>query len=474
MRPVDVAAFLRWRDTLTLERLAAALLFVTVATIACLMPVQSDTWWQLRAGQDFWQSGAIPLQDTYSHTVNGQFWMNHEWLSEVLFYGLFHLGGLPLVTALAALLVIASVGLSWSLMTGSTLLKLALMGAAVSTLSIAWTPRPHVFTLFLLAVCTKLLVTKRYLWLPLLFLAWANLHGGFTLGILLVGGAMIAALPEGPREMRTRALVLAACVAVTVVTPLGFAFWEELPASLARLREYQVLEWRRASLTNFSLLPFWFAATALVALTGLHGRFLLTSPTDRLITIGALLLIPLGLNSIRNIPPFLLVGLPAITRLLPVAVLRERDRPVGHTQANAHVGMLAVASLLAVVIVATAWGTSWQRLQWEPVPAEAIQAVESCQGPLYNSYDDGGYLIWFAPDRKVFIDSRQDPYPVDLVQQDMRAQIDGEYRDTFAQFGVRCAFLRSGALLTRRLHDDGWIPLYAGLTWSVYEESARR
>lgn len=248
-----------------------------------------------------------------------------------------------------------------------------------------------------------------------LFLALANLHGGFTLGILLVGGAMIAALPEGLSEMRTRALVLAACVAVTVVTPLGFAFWEKLPASLARLREYQVLEWRRASLTNFSLLPFWFAATDLVALTGLRGRFLLTSPTDRLITIGALLLIPLGLNSIRNIPPFLLVGLPAITRPLPVAVLRERDRPVGHTQANAHVGMLAV------VIVATAWGTSWRRLQWEPVPAEAIQAVESCQGPLYNSYDDGGYLIWFAPDRKVFIDSRQDPYPVDLVQQDMRA-----------------------------------------------------
>ena len=145
-----VTAFLRWRDMLTLERLAAARLFVTVAMIACLMPVQSDTWWQLRAGKDFWQSGAIPLQDTYSHTANGQFWMNHEWLSEVLFYGLFHLGGLPLVTALAALLVIASVGLSWSLMTGSTLLKLALMGAAVSTLSIAWTPRPHVFTLFTL------------------------------------------------------------------------------------------------------------------------------------------------------------------------------------------------------------------------------------------------------------------------------------------------------------------------------------
>ena len=80
---------------------------------------------------------------------------------------------------------------------------------------------------------------------------------------------MIAALPEGLREMRTRALVLAACVAVTVVTPLGFAFWEELPASLARLREYQVLEWRRASLTNFSLLPF--SGSRLPPLSPLRG-----------------------------------------------------------------------------------------------------------------------------------------------------------------------------------------------------------
>ena len=64
-------------------------LFVVVTTIACFMPVQSDTWWQLRAGQDFWQTGSVVLEETYSHTAAGRFWINHEWLSEALFYALY-------------------------------------------------------------------------------------------------------------------------------------------------------------------------------------------------------------------------------------------------------------------------------------------------------------------------------------------------------------------------------------------------
>lgn len=459
-----------WRDQLTLERLAGALLFVAITTIACLMPVQSDTWWQLRAGQDFWQTGSIPLQDTYTHTAHGRFWMNHEWLSEVLFYGLYRLGGLPLMTAVAAVLVTASVWLSWSMMTGSALLRLALMGGAVSTLSIAWTPRPHVFTLVLLTVCVRLLVSRQRIWLPLLFLVWANLHGGFTLGILMVGGATLAALPDGYKEARSWVLLLLTCVAVTLLTPLSLAFWLELPASLARLREYQVIEWRQASLTNFTLIPFWLGAISLVTLAVVRRRDLMTSSTDRLLTIAALLLLPLAFNSIRNIPPFLLIGLPAITRLLPASLSREANQRVTRPQANAHLGVLAASCVLAVGVVTTAWTAPWERLGWQPVSAAAIAAVESCDGPLYNSYDDGGYLIWFAPERKVFIDSRQDPFPVELMRQDMRAQFDGDYRDAFAEHGIRCAFLRSGVLLDRRLRDDGWSPIYADPKWSVYEK----
>ena len=181
MQPPTRQTFSDRLDGLTFDRLATALFFVVVTTIACLMPVQTDTWWQLRAGQDFWETGSVVLEETYSHTAAGRFWMNHEWLSEAIFYALYQLGGLPSVVGLAVLVAVANIAVTWTLMRGPTMVRLLLWAVAVSAVSIAWTPRPHVFTLFLVSVSARLMVTGRHGWLPLVFLVWANLHGGFTL-----------------------------------------------------------------------------------------------------------------------------------------------------------------------------------------------------------------------------------------------------------------------------------------------------
>ena len=74
------------------------------------MPAQHDTWWLLRAGHDMWAAGHVLLTDTFSHTVYGAAWPNHEWLSELLFYGVYALGGLPLLTLASALVVTVGMG----------------------------------------------------------------------------------------------------------------------------------------------------------------------------------------------------------------------------------------------------------------------------------------------------------------------------------------------------------------------------
>ena len=68
-------------ERFTFDRLQTTLLFVAIATAACLMPAQHDTWWLLRAGHDMWAAGHVLLTDTFSHTVHGAFWPNHEWRS---------------------------------------------------------------------------------------------------------------------------------------------------------------------------------------------------------------------------------------------------------------------------------------------------------------------------------------------------------------------------------------------------------
>ena len=75
------------------EQLAIGFLLTAMGVLAALAPVQSDTWWLLRAGEDIWQSGSVPLIDTYSHTAAGRYWWNHEWLTEIVFYGAHRTGG---------------------------------------------------------------------------------------------------------------------------------------------------------------------------------------------------------------------------------------------------------------------------------------------------------------------------------------------------------------------------------------------
>jgi hypothetical protein len=178
----------------TFDRLMATLLFLAIALAALLMPAQNDTWWQLRAGREMWLTGQVLLHDTFSHTVNGAFWPNHEWLSQVLFYGIYALGGMPLVTIVSACAVTAAWLLVWRLTPGSTRARFLLISLAVVSASSIWSPRPQVLSLLLLALTVSLLRDRRYVWLPMVFLVWANLHGAVVMGVLVLAAALIAAL----------------------------------------------------------------------------------------------------------------------------------------------------------------------------------------------------------------------------------------------------------------------------------------
>ncbi len=455
-------------ERLTLERLATALVFVLIGVLACLMSPQNDTWWLLRVGQDIWRTGAVPMVEQYSHTADGRFWMNHEWLSQASFYAAYWTGGLPLLTVLAAGAVTGTLAIVWSLMTGPTLLRLGLITFTVMTFSRTWTPRPYVFTELLLGVCATLLVSKRPRWLPLVFVLWANLHGGFTLGLALVGAWVIAALPDGRSAVFRRLVVLAGCLAATLITPLGFRFYAELPASVARLRLYNIVEWQAPSLANPLLLPFWVLLPVFLVLVAMRWRAILAAPADRFLAVAALVLLPFALSYSRNVGPFLILCLPTIARALRVETRVEP--PVLGLLGWVHVGVLVGAVAVGGTVVATAWSGPSPRLRWQPLSRQAMTAVESCAGPLYNGYGDGGYLIWFMPERKVFIDSRQDPYPVDLVLSDMQTRRTGDYAETFARHGIRCALLRaSSPILADRLLVDGWLERYRGPTWVVFE-----
>jgi hypothetical protein len=479
-RHSNLSRFRALLDGLTFDRLSGALLFVALGTAACFMPAQSDTWWHLRTGEEIWRTGSVQLRDSFSHTVNGGYWPNHEWLSQVVFFGLYRAGGLPLFTAAAALLVSATWWMVWSLTEGHPTRRLVLVSLAVIPSAMAWSLRPQLFTLFLVALMTSLVVRRRYGYLPLLFLMWANLHGAVVLGIALLVGSIAAAALHERRLPRGLLVSSALCLVATVMTPLKLSLWSEIPASLSRLRQYQVLEWRTPSFGDVALLPFWLMSAALTVLTvaALVGRRRgsRTGPSSDparegrgvTIVISALILLPFALTSSRNVPPFLLLAAPAIAVLIESHFASRALRMHKHERPVLNLCVLAVAVIASVTTVGNAWAAQNPRLQWQPLPAQAIAAIRGCPERLYNNYDDGGYLIWFVPERKVFLDSRQDPYPASLIQNHIQAELSGNYQALFSRYQIECALTKTGTPLANRLLSDGWHTRYADMTWQVF------
>jgi hypothetical protein len=103
---------------------------------------------------------------------------------------------------------------------------------------------------------------------------------------------------------------------------------------------------------------------------------------------------------------------------------------------------------------------------------EMRTAIAACEGPLYNRYDEGGYIIWFLKGRKVFMDSRQDPFPEEMVLDQIQLERSGDYQSMFERYHIGCALTPDRSPLAHRLALDGWSSRQAGTGWTVFSKPA--
>jgi hypothetical protein len=455
----------------TFDGLALAMLMAIVAIACALSPMQSDTWWHLRAGADIVGSHKIALTDSYSHTAYGLAWPNHEWLSQVALYGAYRAGGLPLVALLATACIAAAWLLVWRQCDGPVALRLVTVGLFLVPASLHWAPRPQAFSSLLFAIAVALIVAERIWWLPALFLCWANLHGAVVLGLLVVAAAFAIGIMNDRKRWQQYTLVLFACTIATTLTPLGISFWTEIPNSIARIRQYPIDEWRAPAITEFALLPFWIAAAAVVLGTLASWRLLLADGNRRvrIFCACALVLVIPAATAVRNIGPFLMCAAPALCGLIESSRSRNRATPQHVQTQHLWINAAVVVATAAMVIgtIAIAYRQRIPRLRWTPLPASSLHALDQCPGNLYNRYDEGGYLIWFVPGRRVFLDGRQDPYPVSLIHDQLRIEHSGDYAATFRRFQIHCAYLPTSSPVSRNLVTAGWATLYRDPQWIV-------
>jgi len=462
----------------TFDRLLTLLAFLAIALAAFLMPAQNDTWWHLKAGERIWTTRHVLLSDTFSFTASGAFWPNHEWLSQVIFYGIYRLGGLPLLTALCASAVVGAWAIAWRLAHASPRVKFLLVAWVLGAATTAWTVRPQAFSVLLVAVTVWLLVRRRYIWLPPLFVVWANLHGAVLTGLVLVAAACVAGVVENwplrsLRPVRSLGLTAALSALATLATPLGYHLWLEIPAFFVRIRQVHVDEFSAPQLVAPLWIPFWTAAAVVVVLAAARGRWMVQDAEARrrgdvTLIACAMVLLAMALTAARNVGPFLLVAVPALAALMPPAKRSFLMPRVEHVMVNGAAALAAIAIVVGAVV--SSYARRADRLQWDPLPAASVQALGSCSGNLYNRFDEGGYLIWFAPQRRVFIDSRYLPYTDDFIKEHVRIEQSGDAGAAFRRYDIRCAYVPADSLVGNRLRDSGWRTLYRDRRWTVLSD----
>jgi len=211
------------------------LLFLVWAAATAVNPADPDLWHRLAVGEYFCNTGHLPKGGTFSYLASYQSIADHEWGSGIIFYELWSCGGgvaivlAKIATLAATLALIVSAGKgdrrpTLLVMAFYAVILLALLPSFQSTL------RCMAFTHLLFALWIYLWQRERrglaaLAWLyPLTMIVWANLHGGFVIGLLWL--ALLTALEFVLRgDWKKWAVRFALCAAATLVNPYGWNLW---------------------------------------------------------------------------------------------------------------------------------------------------------------------------------------------------------------------------------------------------------
>ena len=432
--------------------------------------IDPDTMWQITVGQWILDHHAVPETDVYSFTMRGQPWISTQWLAQVMYAKCFALFGWsgPVVlaaTAIAATFAWLTKYLIRHLSESTTLVFIA---AALALTVPHLLARPHVlaFPVMVLWVGGLISAADRRaapsLWLLPLMVLWANLHGGFVFGLVLVAPIALDAVlgadakSQKPLLLRWAGFGVAALVA-GCATPYG---WNSLLASQKILGLGEalplIMEWRPA---NFGSLGA-FEVCLLLGIGLALFRGLKLPPLRIVLLLGFL---HMALSQERAVE--------ILALLAPLALAAPLAGQIGGAEVSASNaasparGVLFAFVAIALVVATLAYASVHRfepHMRGSPVVAVAELKKLGLER-VFNDYDFGGYLI--ANGVAPFIDGRTELYGekffVDhnaasgLMKPENLFRLLDEYR-------IQATLMRTQSAATKLLdHIDGWQKVYS-------------
>ncbi len=479
-----------------------------------------DTGWHIRTGEWIIANRAIPLHDIFSFSKPGQPWYAWEWLSDVGMAWLNGHGGLRTVVMFAIIMLSLTFALLFRLLRRKagpiTSITVTILAAAAA--SIHWLARPHLFTFLFLVLFygalehvrdgrTKLAGIPYLAILPVATVLWTNLHGGFLVGIILIGCYGVAALLEAAysaaAEERTARLRSAfgyfasafGCLAASLINPYGYHLHTHMAAYLRdpwnseHIGEFTSPTFHHPTAIFFEIM---LALGAIGAFRELKlGRF--AQPILMVVWAHAAFL------AVRNIPLFVIIAAPPAAAALTyyfgrvprwnvAGWLRDLATKVIELESETTLTEIAprwhLASAIGILLVASViWAPHPPRrfhAEFDPnrYPTGALATLRNEPGARIFTHDEwGDYLIWsLYPSHQVFVDGRSDFYGDTFEDKDYLAvmSVKSGWEKTLASFGVDTILLPPDAPFAGALKESAaWRVVYDDGIALVFRRAAR-
>jgi hypothetical protein len=467
-------------------------IYVFLISFACLYYLLNaqlllfhyDLGWHLAAGDLIREQWSIPRYDPWSFTAENRQWFNLSWLWDVIASIIFQyagFGGLVLL-AVACGAIIAGFLTSVCLSSGASpiavwisVLSACLLYPAFTALypNIYLAVSPNistmVFSVIFYVECLKR--TRRILLLPAMMVLWANLHGGFLLGLIIVGVfCAVALLKRDWADFKFYGFVAAGCFVATLVNPLGWHIYTGAGTVLGHFSQAYITEWwpyyRNVALPGS--IPGIIYIVAFVALELFYYRG--SGPLEARLLSWLFLFI--GLYQFRYMSFFFIFS------TVPLALHLDRLLPKQQNnvaiQRSLLAGGLLAACLLPVVFI---------RVE----PALDLPQMLSDQDVSYlqthfqharvlNQWNYGGLLIFRTRGAvPVFVDGRASTVYPDGLLRDYFKLVDAEFDET--AWDVTLEKYKIDAVLWVKAHQAlrdflvgkrGWKETYDGEYASVY------
>ena len=447
---------------------------MTGGILAPRMLGDASIGWHIRNGELMLRSHSITRTDPFSVTMSGEAWYAWEWLYDVAIAGVHHWFGLNGVVLVTAVIIAGTflLTLRLSLRRGADLpLTVVLLALSLGASMIHLFARPHVLSWLLTVVWFQLLDSsergdesvgnRRLWWLPVLMLIWANLHGGFVAGFVLLGLYLASYIfryfrckqEEIHRDIGRRLRKLGVVTAVTLATNLINPYGYRLHVHIYR---YLSSRWLMNHIDEFLSPNFHgvaeqcFVLILLITIAALAlGR---KPPLSQMLVL--LFATYSGLYAARSLPVssllLTLVVAPLLTQAVREASTNYRLAPglraflsrwggFGSRMANLELnlrghGWPLVAVVLGLLLCAHQGrlGTyqfmdrQFMNAHFDgkrfPVQAAEMIAQRGIREPIFSLDSWGGYLIYrLYPQIKVFVDDRHDLYGEEFLKNYLKA-----------------------------------------------------